>query len=80
MEISLLQWVLFHTLAMLFWLWLLKCGGAARIEGWAAWALIGWFAGHWRAEQIRLYALVLLSIEIVWFLAGLAIPSLRFST
>lgn len=77
METSLVGWIIMHAAGLLFWLWLLRGDGAERIEGWAAWGLIGWFAGHWNAEQIRLFALLLLVLESLWFVIGLFIPELR---
>jgi hypothetical protein len=73
-------WILFYLTSMLFWLWILRWGGAEWLEGWKAWAAIGWFAGHWQAEQIRLYALLLLIVETVGFVVGLFVPAIRFAT
>ncbi len=74
---DLLYWLVGYVASTLFWLWVLRWGGAKWIEGWKAWAAVGWFAGHWKAEQIRLYALLLLTLETVGFVAGLFVPSLR---
>jgi hypothetical protein len=71
-------WVVSYFTSVLFWLWILRWGGAEWLEGWKAWAVISWFAGHWSAEQIRLYALLLLLLETVGFIAGLFVPELRF--
>ena len=79
MTYTLLPWIAYHSVGVLFWLWVLKWGGAERIEGWRAWFLVGWFAGHWEAEQIRFYALLALVGECIWFLIGLFAPALRFS-
>lgn len=78
MTTALAPWIVMHVAGLLFWCWLLCRGGAERIEGWAAWGLLGWFAGHWNAEQIRLYALLLLILELLWFIGGLFSPDLRF--
>ncbi len=79
MAMTLTEWFLVHALGVAFWLWLLLLGGAERIVGWGAWGLLGWFAGHWTAEQIRLYALILLVIEVAWFVTGLVFPAARFA-
>ncbi|MEJ2454550.1 MAG: hypothetical protein P8103_10375 [Candidatus Thiodiazotropha sp.] len=70
-------WILVYIASILLWLWILRWGGAEWLEGWKAWAAIGWFAGHWKAEQIRLYAWLLLILETVGFVVGLFVPDLR---
>lgn len=77
MAVSMGTWLIYHGLGMLFWLWLLCWGGAERVTGWRAWGLIGWFAGHWSAEQLRLYALLLLALQGIWFIGGLFSPAWR---
>ncbi len=73
-------WILVYIASVLFWVWILRWGGAEWLEGWKAWAAIGWFAGHWKAEQIRFYAWLLLILETVGFVVGLFVPDLRFAT
>jgi len=72
-------WIVGYLISLLFWLWILRWGGAAWLEGWKAWAVIGWFSGHWRAEQIRLYALILFILETIGFVAGLFSPTIRLA-
>lgn len=62
----------------LFCLWMLRWGGARWLEGWRAWVLIAWFAGHWSAEQIRLYVLLIWLFSTVFFIVGLIRPEYRF--
>ncbi|MCF7514225.1 hypothetical protein L3V43_10150 [Pseudoalteromonas sp. L23] len=38
---------------------------------------IGWFAALWTAEQLRLYALCILVLQVPWFIAGLLMPQWR---
>ena len=78
MTVSLTQWLVLHAALALFWIWILCLGGARVIEGWKAWGLIGWFAGHWNEAQLRLYALVLLVGQVIWFTLGLVDPAWRF--
>ncbi len=66
-----------HALGILFWLWLLTWGGANWLEGWKAWGILGWFAGIWTEDQIRVYALALLVMEVIWFVLGVFQPRLR---
>lgn len=79
MEMSVVGWIIYHAIGTVFWLWLLRWGGAEWIEGWGAWGLLGWFSGHWGAEQIKLYALLILIGELIWFVLGLFFPACRFS-
>jgi hypothetical protein len=78
MEATLLEFIIYQGIGILFWVWILRWGGADRIEGWRSWALIGWFAGHWAAEQIRFYAFILLGVELVWLAVGIFVPAARF--
>lgn len=76
---DLVYWIIGYVASALFWIWVLKWGGAEWLEGWRAWVSIGWFAGHWSAEQIRLYALTLFVLESIGFVAGLFFESVRFA-
>ena len=78
MEATLIEFIIYQGIGILFWIWILRWGGAETIEGWRSWALIGWFAGHWTAEQIRFYAFILLTIELVWLAVGIFVPAARF--
>ena len=74
---TLSEWVAIYALSALFWLWILNWGGAKWLEGWKAFFLVDWLGGWWTAEQLRLYALLLLILETVWFAVGLINPELR---
>lgn len=74
---TLVEWVIIYILSALFWLWILNWGGARWLEGWKASFMVGWFTGWWTAEQLRLYALILLVFETIWFLVGLVKPEYR---
>lgn len=73
------HWVIVYVVTASLWLWVLRWGGAEWLEGWKAWGLLGWFTGHWSAEQIKLYALLVFLIETVWFCIGLFSPAARFA-
>jgi hypothetical protein len=75
---ALIAWIVIYILSALFWLWILKWGGAKWLEGWRAFFIVDWFTGWWTAEQLRLYALCVLVLETIWFFVGLANPELRF--
>ena len=74
---SLLEWTTVHLLGVLFWLWILNWGGARWLEGWRAFFLLDWFAARWNAEQLRLYALLLLVLQSGWFVLGAIVPAYR---
>jgi hypothetical protein len=74
-----LEWVVYHAVGLTFWWWIIRWGGAERIEGWRAWLLVGWFAGAWDPDQIRFYAWIMLGVEAMWFTVGFFVPTLRFS-
>ena len=76
-EISLFNWILIFVLSSIWWKWILSWGGAHAIEGIKSWFIIGWFAGHWTAEQIRLYALCVWVLQTLWFTVGLFVPEAR---
>lgn len=57
-----------YALTMLWWKWILSWGGAERLEGWQSFWLIDWFAAAWSAEQIRLYAWLMLGVETIVYI------------
>jgi hypothetical protein len=67
-----------YALNSLFWKWVISWGGAQWLEGWRAFFFLEWFALDWKAEQIRLYALVAWLISTVFFIVGLINPEYRF--
>ncbi|MEW8106217.1 MAG: hypothetical protein AB2801_14500 [Candidatus Thiodiazotropha endolucinida] len=67
---SIFEWTLIHALIALFWLWILIWGGAKKLEGWGAFFLIDWLAARLDKEQLRLYALLSLVIQVIWYVIG----------
>ena len=67
-----------YVASSLFWKWIISWGGAAWLEGWRAFFLLEWFAAHWSAEQIRLYALIMWIASTLLFAVGLIVPEYRF--
>ncbi|MEW7973270.1 MAG: hypothetical protein AB2794_02630 [Candidatus Thiodiazotropha endolucinida] len=74
---SIFEWTLIHALIALFWLWILICGGAKKLEGWGAFFLIDWLAARLDKEQLRLYALLSLVIQVIWYVIGAINPDWR---
>lgn len=78
MAVSLLVWILLYVVQLVFYLWLLRWGGAEWVERRvAAIFLLNIFAFYWDSEQIRLYALIMLIVATVWFVIGLFAPVVR---
>lgn len=63
-------WLIMQSITILFWLWIILWGGDEVVEGWKSFFLIGWFAVHWDAEQIKLFASIALFMQALWLLAG----------
>jgi hypothetical protein len=75
---SLTLWIAVHALDAVFWLWVLRWGGAAWLEGtFASGFLVSIFAPRWSAEGLRMFALLMLVVCAISFLAGVLMPSLR---
>lgn len=70
--------ILLYLLNSLFWKWLISWGGARWLEGWKAYLIIDWFAAHWTAEQIRLYAVIMWLLTTLYFIVALCKPEYRF--
>ncbi|RQO62733.1 hypothetical protein DBV14_04200 [Variovorax sp. KBW07] len=74
---SLALWIALHALEALFLVWVLRWGGAERLEGTFTSGLISSFAPRWSAEGLRMAALILLVFCVISFAVGLFVPSLR---
>ena len=71
------EWLMTHGAIAIFWLWILNWGGARVLEGIKSALFVNLFSAHWNTEQIRLYALVMLIAQIVWFAIGFFKPEYR---
>lgn len=77
---SILTWILIYLGLSLFYLWVLRWGGAEWMEGWKSIFFIDWFRSvEWSSEQIRLYMLLCWIGSSIWFLIGLFSPVCRLS-
>lgn len=77
LRMSIFEWTLIHALIALLWLWILIWGGAKKLEGWGAFFLIDWLAARLDKEQLRLYALLSLVIQVIWYVIGAINPDWR---
>ena len=75
---SLSLWFLLFILETVYCWWIIGYGGAKWIEGWKSFFMIDWFALDWKAEQIRLYVLIIWGFSVIWFIVGVIKPELRF--
>jgi hypothetical protein len=73
-----LAWIACYGLNVLFWLWLIRWGGAERLEGtFTSGLLLSTFAPRWSADGIRLFAWISLIGSTVTFLIGIFRPDFR---
>ena len=75
---AIVYWLLCYALNVVFWLWVLRWGGAERLEGtFTSGFLINLLAPGWSAEGIKLFALLSLIFSTIGFVVGLFVPDLR---
>ncbi|RIX75223.1 hypothetical protein [Acidovorax cavernicola] len=75
---TLLWWIVFHAIGALFWLWILRWGGADWLEGtFLSGFLVSTFAPRWSAEGLRMFALLMLIVCAISFVWGLFMPEMR---
>jgi hypothetical protein len=80
MEItSLAEWITIYLLDLLFWLWVVRWGGAQWLEGtFISGILINLRAPLWDSEGIKLFGWLMLIISTIWFVVGFLVPDLRW--
>ncbi len=75
---SLTNWILFYIAELLFWLWVIRWGGAKWLEGtFTSGLLISVLAPNWSADGIKLFAWLTLIVGTIWFIIGLIVPQAR---
>lgn len=76
---SITAWIIFYLIDAIFWLWVVRWGGAEWLEGTlASGFLINIFAPKWSSDGIKLYGYGILGISTVAFIAGLFMPEVRY--
>ncbi len=71
-------WIVFYMLDLVFWLWIIRWGGAERLEGTlTSGGLVDVPAPRWSAEGINLFGWLMLVGSIVLFIGGLIYPGIR---
>jgi len=66
-------WCLTYFVFCSIYAWIIRWGGAEKLEGWLGWLFTGWNESH----EIRLYAKVMWAIFTILFFFGLFFPGLR---
>ena len=75
----LVWWILIYVAEALFWLWIVRWGGAERLEGtFASVFLVHFRAPGWGTKGIKVFGWICLVLSTIWFLIGLFDPESRF--
>lgn len=76
---SMKAWIIGYLVQLVFWIWVLRWGGAKMLEGsWIAW-LLGISGVTWDEERVKFWAWVAVFTGTGAFVLGLFYPQLRFS-
>jgi hypothetical protein len=76
---SLTELVVIYSLNLLFWVWVIKWGGAKWLEGsFISGLLIHIFAPRWTAEGIKLFGYGSLVITTILFILALIWPDFGY--
>ncbi|MBA4391471.1 MAG: hypothetical protein C0399_11115 [Syntrophus sp. (in: bacteria)] len=75
---SLIPWIIAYIVDLLFWLWIVKWGGAERLEGtFTSGFLVNVFAPRWSVEGIKFFGYGTIIISTIYFVLGVFIPEFR---
>jgi len=75
---SLILWILSYLALAVFWLWIIRWGGAEWMEGkFVSGFLVHMWAVTWTAEGIKVFAWGLLIINTIIFILGIFFHSVR---
>ena len=75
---GLTAWCLFYGIELIFWIWIIRWGGAERLEGtFSSGFLLHMFAPRWSADGIKLFAWLMMIVSTIWFAIGLFNPGVR---
>jgi len=78
-EMPLIAWIIAYALNMLFWLWIVRWGGAERLEGtFSSGLLISVFAPKWSAEGIKVFGYGAIIVSTIGFVLGVFFPDFRY--
>ena len=76
---GLIELIVVFLIQLLFWIWVVRWGGARRLEGtFTSGFLINIFAPRWTEDGIKLFAYCSIVITTILFLLAIYIPDLRY--
>lgn len=76
---SLTELIVIYLVNLVFWLWVVRWGGAERLEGtFASGLLVHVFAPRWSAEGIKLFGYTWIVISSVLFVVAVFVPDFRY--
>ena len=69
---SLIELVITYSIDLVFWLWVVRWGGAERLEGtFSSGFLVHLFAPGWSADGIKLFCYVAIFLSTILFITGI---------
>jgi len=74
---TLAEFTIYYAIDLVFFLWILRWGGAERLERSFLAGFLDYFAIGWNAEGIKLFALLWLIVSTLIFVLGLFNQNLR---
>jgi hypothetical protein len=76
---SLAEFVTLYLIQLIFWLWVVRWGGAERLEGtFLSGLYLHVFAPRWTTEGIKLFGYGSILFSTVLFVAGIFYPDFRY--
>jgi len=76
---SLKAWLIIYLSDLLFWLWVVRWGGAERLAGsFFAGFLLNFRASSWDSAGIKVFGWLMLIISTIWFVVGVFLPEMRW--
>lgn len=76
---SLTELIAFYLINLLFWLWIVRWGGAEWLEGrFISGFLIHFFAPRWSADGIKLFGYGTILFSTVLFVVAIFYPDFRY--
>ena len=76
---SLTELIVTYSINLVFWLWVVRWGGAEWLEGsFTSGFLIHFFAPRWSADGIKLFGYSAILISTIFFVAALFYPDFRY--
>lgn len=76
---SLTELIVVYLIQLIFWLWIVKWGGAERIEGsFLSGLIVHIFAPRWSADGIKLFGYAAILLSTILFVVAIFSPDFRY--